>query len=191
MRAVRFSAWSSLRAKRSNPASDWATGLLRHFAPRNDDPLRAFAPSREPNLLFDSREGAKTRRRITSIAFLALAIMALPANACMVKLPTLSDREIESQSDVIVKGWLRLSHKLHKGTSVTYVTGSINTTYLVKGRRSKTYQISHEFMDLACQGWGWNPIGAKDGSRILGKFFLFENGKGTYSIAKFTRYPKL
>ena len=38
------------------------TGLPR-FA-RNDGSLRAFAPSREPNLLFDSREGPKTRRGI-------------------------------------------------------------------------------------------------------------------------------
>ena len=45
--------------ERSNPVSYWATGLLR-FA-RNDEHLRAFAPSREPNLLFDAREGAKTR----------------------------------------------------------------------------------------------------------------------------------
>ena len=40
-------------------ASHW-TGLPR-FA-RNDERLRAFAPSREPNPFFDSREAAKTRR---------------------------------------------------------------------------------------------------------------------------------
>ena len=60
----------SLRAKRGNPEANAAqSGLPRRCAPRNDSFLRAFAPSRETNLLFSSREPkatagqpAKTRR---------------------------------------------------------------------------------------------------------------------------------
>jgi hypothetical protein len=52
-------ALSSLRAKRSNPDFGAATGLPRRYAPRNDEVLRAFAPSREPKLFLFSGEGAK------------------------------------------------------------------------------------------------------------------------------------
>ncbi len=69
---------SSLRAQRGNPEATVAqSGLPRRCgraavhperlqgsrrAPRNDGFLRAFAPSRETNFLFSSREAAKARR---------------------------------------------------------------------------------------------------------------------------------
>ena len=52
---------SSLRAQRGNPDFGAAAGLPR--SARNDVVLRAFAPSREPNLFLFSREDAKVRRR--------------------------------------------------------------------------------------------------------------------------------
>ncbi len=57
---------SSLRAQRGNPDFGAATGLPRRCAPRNDVVLRAFAPSREPNLFFSR---AKTQRREGGGAF--------------------------------------------------------------------------------------------------------------------------
>ena len=52
---------SSLRAQRGNPDFGAAAELQR--CARNDVVLRAFAPSREPNLFLFSREDAKARRR--------------------------------------------------------------------------------------------------------------------------------
>ena len=67
----------SLRAQRGNPDCGAVAGLPRRCgragvhperlqgsrrAPRNDGYLRAFAPSRETNFPFSSREAAKSRR---------------------------------------------------------------------------------------------------------------------------------
>jgi hypothetical protein len=59
---VRFST-PSLRAQRGNPDFGAAGGLLRHFVPRNDEHLRAFASLRDTNLFLFSRKGAKAQRK--------------------------------------------------------------------------------------------------------------------------------
>jgi hypothetical protein len=52
---------SSLRAQRGNPAVERATGLLRRFAPRNDEIiLRGFVSSCE--IIF-AHEATKAQRR--------------------------------------------------------------------------------------------------------------------------------
>ena len=64
---------SSLRAKRGNPEANAAqSGLLRRCAPRNDGLLRALASWGETNLLFSSREAAKTRRNLSAADVLRL-----------------------------------------------------------------------------------------------------------------------
>jgi hypothetical protein len=53
----------SLRAQRGNPDFGAATGLPRHYAPRNDDLLRVFAPLRETKFFLFSRQDAKAQRK--------------------------------------------------------------------------------------------------------------------------------
>ena len=69
---------SSLRAQRGNPDYDSASELPRRCAPRNDEFLRAFAPSREPNLFLFSRKGAKARRDWNAADSLQLLRLTMP-----------------------------------------------------------------------------------------------------------------
>jgi hypothetical protein len=180
---------SSLRAQRGNPDFGAATGLPRRFAPRNDKSLRVFAPSREPNLLF-SREDAKARRWIRAFAAISLAANS-PVFACMVKPSPMSGQELDQNANVIVKGTFLVVPKTYSGSSIQFAAGNLSPTYLVKGRKAGTYQISHKDMDVACQSWGWQPLKLKRGARYSGKFWLMRNSDGTYEIAKFLQYPSL
>ena len=153
-----------------------SAGLPRFI--RIDGNLRAFAASREPNLLFDSREAAKTRRRLVCrlakqlmVGFFVLS--ASFAEACP------KPAYLISAADVAFEGTGVFTRA--KGG------GQVRVQKRIKGHSAKSefVHIDVDIIAFDCSDF----FGLRLDERVTGKFLLKRSASGQLKLFQFYESP--
>ncbi len=182
----------SLRAKRGNPEANAArSGLPRRYAPRNDGFLGAFAPWRETNLLFSSREGAKARRNKCGFLWFLIAFLAGTSSA--LACPNLSPqgRRMEAQrearylakADRIVTGTWAFVSTQKEDLDAGMAYGKL-TVLRKNGDVKRVYNL-YAYQNIACGFPNFPFYFSRDEmGEFYGRFYL-EKDDGDYQLLHF------
>lgn len=111
----------------------------------------------------------------------ATALLPMEAFACAVQPEPWRLSEIVAHSEMIVTGTLSYRYD-GKGT----MRGTIAVAQVIKGQKRMSLIVLHDLdFNPACQPYGWVPPYSLTPKRAVGRFYLFRDGGGTFSIAKF------